>query len=161
VALVNTISDNRDAEELVSGSFRDLTRVASAESSWWPEVLTSNADAVTGAIDDLIASLADLRERVAAGDREALTTRLETARSRRGAMAPPVALVQVILQDKPGEIAAVGHALQTSKVDVRDLQLRHAVHGGGGILTLSVRPGEVETLKAALTGEGFEVEDGD
>jgi len=161
VALVNTISDNRDAEELVSGSFRDLTRVASAESSWWPEVLTSNAEAVTGAIDDLIASLADLRERVAAGDREALTTRLETARSRRGAMAPPVALVQVILQDKPGEIAAVGHALQTSKVDVRDLQLRHAVHGGGGILTLSVRPGEVETLKAALAGEGFEVEDGD
>jgi prephenate dehydrogenase len=161
VALVNTISDNRDAEELVSGSFRDLTRVASAESSWWPEVLTSNAEAVTGAIDDLIASLADLREQVAAGDRAALTTRLETARSRRGAMAPPVALVQVILQDKPGEIAAVGHALQTSKVDVRDLQLRHAVHGGGGILTLSVRPGEVETLKAALAGEGFEVEDGD
>ena len=161
VALVNTISDNRDAEELVSGSFRDLTRVASAESSWWPEVLTSNADAVTGAIDALITSLTDLRERVAAGDREALTTRLETARSRRGAMAPPVALVQVILQDKPGEIAAVGHALQTSKVDVRDLQLRHAVHGGGGILTLSVRPGEVETLKAALAGEGFEVEDGD
>lgn len=161
VALVNTISDNPDAEELVSGSFRDLTRVASAESSWWPEVLTSNADAVTGAIDDLMASLADLRERVAAGDREALTTRLETARLRRGAMAPPVALVQVILQDKPGEIAAVGHALQTSKVDVRDLQLRHAVHGGGGILTLSVRPGEMETLKAALAGEGFEVEDGD
>ena len=161
VALVNTISDDRDAEELVSGSFRDLTRVASAESSWWPEVLTSNADAVTGAIDDLVASLTDLRERVAAGDREALTTRLETARSRRGAMAPPVALVQVILQDRPGEIAAVGHALQTSKVDVRDLQLRHAVHGGGGILTLSVRPGEMETLKAALAGEGFEVEDGD
>jgi prephenate dehydrogenase len=161
VALVDTISGNRDAEELVSGSFRDLTRVASAESSWWPEVLTSNADAVTGAIDDLVASLADLREQVAAGDREALTTRLETARSRRGAMAPPVALVQVILQDKPGEIAAVGHALQTSKVDVRDLQLRHAVHGGGGILTLSVRPGEVETLKSALAGEGFEVEDGD
>jgi prephenate dehydrogenase len=116
---------------------------------------------VTGAIDDLIASLADLRERVAAGDIDALTIRLETARTQRGAMAPPVALVQVILQDKPGEIAAVGHALQTSKVDVRDLQLRHAVHGGGGILTLSVRPGEMETLKAALAGEGFEVEDGD
>ena len=65
-------------------------------------------------------------------------------------MAPPVAMVQVILQDRPGEIAAVGHALQTSKVDVRDLQLGHAVHGGGGVLSLSVRPGEAETLAAAL-----------
>jgi prephenate dehydrogenase len=73
-------------------------------------------------------------------------------------MAPPVTLVQVILQDKPGEIAAVGHALQTSKVDVRDLQLRHAVHGGGGILSLSVRPGEAETLRSALTAEGFAIE---
>ena len=53
----------------------------------------------------------------------------------------------------------MGHALQTSRVDVRDLQLRHAVHGGGGILTISVRPGEVETLKAALAHEGFEVEE--
>jgi prephenate dehydrogenase len=161
VALVNNISGNRDAEELVSGSFRDLTRVASAESSWWPEVLTSNADAVARAIDDLVRSLSDLRQRVVSGDTTGLATRLEQARSQRGAMAPPVARVRVILQDKPGEIAAVGHALQTSKVDVRDLQLRHAVHGGGGILTLSVRPGEVETLKVALAGEGFEVEDDD
>ena len=158
VALVNTISDNPDAAELVSGSFRDLTRVASAESSWWPEVLTSNAEAVTRSLDDLVGKLQDLGSRVRSGDVEGLAGQLDQARTRRGAMAPPVALVQVILQDKPGEIAAVGHALQTSRVDVRDLQLRHAVHGGGGILSLSVRPGEAETLKAALVEEGFDIE---
>jgi len=158
VALVNTVTENPDAAELVSGSFRDLTRVASAESSWWPEVLTSNAGAVTDALDDLRRSLDDLGGRVRSGDIEGLAEVLELARARRGAMAPPVAIVQVILQDRPGEIAAVGHALQTSKVDVRDLQLRHAVHGGGGILSLSVRPGEAETLQAALVKEGFDIE---
>jgi prephenate dehydrogenase len=161
VALVNTVSGNRDAEELLAGSFRDLTRVASAESTWWPEILISNADAVTAAIDDLVGSLEDLRGRVVAGDTTGLAGQLEEARTRRVAMAPPVARVRVILQDKPGEIAAVGHALQTSKVDVRDLQLRHAVHGGGGILTLSVRPGEIEPLKSALAGEGFDIDDDD
>jgi len=158
VALVNTVADNPDAADLVSGSFRDLTRVASAESSWWPEVLASNAEAVTRAVDDLVRGLENLASRVRTGDREGLATVLDVARERRGAMAPPVAMVQVILEDKPGEIASVGHALQTSRVDVRDLQLRHAVHGGGGILSLSVRPGEVETLKAALTDEGFTIE---
>jgi prephenate dehydrogenase len=158
VALVNTVADNPDAAELVSGSFRDLTRVASAESSWWPEILASNAEAVTRAVDDLVRGLENLASRVRGGDREGLATVLEGARERRGAMAPPVAMVQVILEDKPGEIASVGHALQTSRVDVRDLQLRHAVHGGGGILSLSVRPGEVETLKAALADEGFAIE---
>lgn len=161
VALVNMVSENRDAEELVSGSFRDLTRVASAESSWWPEVLTTNAPQVTQAIDDLIARLGALRSQVEAGDSGGLSALLDQARVRRAEMAPPVAMVSVILQDRPGEIAAVGHALQTSHVDVRDLQLRHAVHGGGGILTLSVRPGEREPLRAALTREGFEIEDED
>lgn len=161
VALVDSIDGNQDAEELVSGSFRDLTRVAAAESSWWPQVLTSNADAVDRALDALIADLESLRSQVASGDVGDLAARLDRARTRRIAMAPPVARVRVILQDRPGEIAAVGHALQTSRVDVRDLQLRHAVHGGGGILTLAVRPGESEPLKAALSAEGFEVEDDD
>jgi prephenate dehydrogenase len=161
VALVNTVTGNPDAAELMSGSFRDLTRVASAESSWWPEVLVSNADAVAGALDDLVHSLESLGSRVRAGDIAGLGTALDEARARRGSMAPPVAVVQVVLQDKPGEIGAVGHALQRSKVDVRDLQLRHAVHGGGGILSLSVRPGEAETLKAALVAEGFEIETDD
>ncbi len=158
VALVNIISENPDAAHLVSGSFRDLTRVASTESSWWPEVLTSNADAVTSAIDGLVRGLEDMRARVIAGDMDGLAGEMDQARARRHSMAPPVSLVEVILQDKPGEIAAVGHALQTSHVDVRDLQLRHAVHGGGGILSLSVRPGEAETLKAALVEEGFAIE---
>jgi len=52
-------------------------------------------------------------------------------------------------------LAKVGHALERSKVDVRDLQLRHATYGGGGILTLSVRPGEAETLRSALKAEGL------
>jgi prephenate dehydrogenase len=158
VALVNTVADNPDAAELVSGSFRDLTRVAAAESSWWPEVLASNSEAVTRAVDDLVRGLENLRSQVRSGDTDGLAAVLDQARTTRGAMAPPEAMVEVILQDKPGEIAAVGHALQTSRVDVRDLQLRHAVHGGGGILSLSVRPGEVETLKAALTQEGFDIE---
>ena len=108
--------------------------------------------------DALVKELGDLRARIMAGDLEGLASELDQARTLRGAMAPPVALVEVILQDKPGEIAAVGHALQTSRVDVRDLQLRHAVHGGGGVLSLSVRPGEAETLKSALVEEGFTIE---
>jgi hypothetical protein len=40
-------------------------------------------------------------------------------------------------------------------VDLRDLQLRHATHGGGGVLTLSVRAAEAELLATTLRAEGF------
>jgi prephenate dehydrogenase len=68
-----------------------------------------------------------------------------------------VVAVSVILEDRPGELGRVGAALAESRVDVRDLQLRHGRHGGGGVLTLSVRPGEAETLSGALVGQGFEL----
>lgn len=157
-ALVNLVADDPDSGQLVSGSFRDLTRVASGESVWWPEVLASNSEPIAEALDRLIGELVSLRAMAASGDLAGLEEHLTAARDRRRAMAPPVARVRVILQDRPGEIAAVGHALETSKADVRDLQLRHALHGGGGILTLSVRPGEEEALRDALAREGFETE---
>ncbi len=47
VALVDLVSHNPDTAELVSGSFRDLTRVALTESDWWPEVLAANSDSVS------------------------------------------------------------------------------------------------------------------
>jgi prephenate dehydrogenase len=158
VALTNLVAESPGTATLVSGSFRDLTRVASADSGWWPEVLAANTDEVSNALERMIEALRGLERSIGAGDLEAVRATLDTARERRTGMAPPLAWVRVVLQDKPGEIAAVGHALAASHVDVRDLQLRHALHGGGGVLTITVRPGEAETLRTALVAEGFETE---
>ena len=156
-SLVNQVSDDAAAAQLISGSFRDLTRVASSEPGWWPEILMANDKSVSAAIDELIGHLTEMRDTLGV-DEDRITERLAEARDRRRAMAPQAVRVGVVLQDKPGEIAAVGRALEESGVDVRDLQLRHALHGGGGVLTLSVRPGEAEPLKGALVSEGFTLE---
>lgn len=159
VSLINLIT-RRDpaAARLVAGSFRDLTRVAASEPRWWPEVLAANEANVSDSIERLMRLLEEVRQEVAHGDSGPLTARIEEARSRRQAMAPPVVRVGVVLQDRPGEIAKVGRALEHSGVDVRDLQLRHALHGGGGILTLSVRPAEADPLRAALLEADFSLE---
>jgi len=70
-------------------------------------------------------------------------------------MAAPVVGVRLVLEDRPGQMALVGAALSSSSVDLRDLQLRHATHGGGGVLTLSVRPDEADRLAEALRLQGF------
>jgi prephenate dehydrogenase len=158
VVLTNLAADNPDAFGVASGSFRDLTRVAGGDAGWWPELLNANSDEIAGALDRLIAKLADLQTHLSTGDVSTVRATLDAARRTRLGMGPALARIQVVLQDRPGEIAAVGRALGASRVDVRDLQLRHAEHGGGGILTLSVRPGEAETLRLALAGEGFALE---
>ena len=156
-ALVNQAARNPGAMRLVSGSFRDLTRVADSESEWWPEVLAANARYVEEAIDGLTAALRAMR-REASADPEALAARFSSARERRRGMAPPEVRVGVVLADQPGEVARVGRALEKGRVDVRDLQLRHALHGGGGVLAISVRDGEAAALRSALAEEGFALE---
>lgn len=157
VSLVNLAAGDPGAMQLVAGSFRDLTRVAASEPGWWPELLAANeanvSRAISGMIDQLEAARAEIRT-----DPISLASRIRSARTRRQGMAPPEVRVGVVLQDRPGEIAAVGRALEQSAVDVRDLQLRHALHGGGGVLTLSVRPAEADALRESLGKEGFTLE---
>ena len=158
-ALVQVAGDDPHALDLAAGSFRDLTRVALSEPSWWAELLAANQSQVSDALASLKETLDGWSVALSEGNVDRLSRQLELARDVRRAMAPPVVAVEVVLQDRPGELGAVGRALAATAVDVRDLQLRHGPHGGGGVLTLSVRPGEAEALKAALAGEGFQLEE--
>lgn len=154
-ALVNLVARDEGALDLAAGGFRDLTRIALSDPAWWTDILAENRERVADLVRSLGEELGTLAEAISAGDREAIGTTLEAARRTRRALAAPVAAVRVLLEDRPGEIARVGHALAESGADVRDLQLRHATRGGGGVLTLSVRPGQQAGLRAALEDEGF------
>lgn len=156
-ALVEAVAAQPGALELAAGGFRDLTRVALADPGWWVDVLTANRGAVSDSLRRLAHSLEGMADAIERSDRVVLEERLGRARRIRSSMAAPVESVSMILEDRPGELARVGLALSFSGVDLRDLQLRHAVHGGGGVLTLSVRAGEADALREALDREGFSV----
>ncbi len=153
--LVETAATRPDAFDLAAGGFRDLTRVALSDPGWWAEILVANRAEVAAAVAELVAALGSLTELIERGDVAAVAEALGRARKTRGSLRAPVAAVGVVLEDEPGEIARVGHALERSGVDLRDLQLRHATHGGGGVLTLSVRAEELARLRVALETEGF------
>lgn len=156
-ALVAHAADETDRLGLAAGSFRDLTRVALSDPATWAQVLVANAGEVAPQLRELAGRLEAMAAAVDGGDRDAVEAVLDDARTHRSAMAPPVVSIGVILEDRPGELGRVGAALADSRVDVRDLQLRHGRHGGGGILTLSVRPGEAEALARALEAQSFEL----
>lgn len=157
VALVQHAADDPVRLQLASGSFRDLTRVALSGESMWTEILNANSPIVASHLRQLAARLESFADLVQDGNRTEISALLTSARMHRQQMAPPVVAVSIILEDRPGELARVGEALASSHVDVRDLQLRHGRHGGGGVLTISVRPGEAEPLRDALRLQGFEL----
>lgn len=154
-ALVNLVAREEGALALAAGGFRDLTRIALSDPAWWIDILGENRAGVVQLIRSLGEDLEWWANHIADQDHEGVTEALHSARRVRVSLTAPVAAVQVLLEDRPGEIARVGHALAGTGADVRDLQLRHATRGGGGILTLSVRVGQEEELSEALRAEGF------
>jgi len=154
-ALVNQVARDPSALDLAAGGFRDLTRIALSGAAWWPEVIVENRRALVALLRRLSVDIEGWAQLVAESDLEQIGAAMLSARAARGSLTAPVTSVGVLLEDRPGEIARVGHALEVSGVDLRDLQLRHATHGGGGVLTLSVRAVEAEILAETLRAEGF------
>lgn len=153
--LVREVASDREAFSLAAGGFRDLTRVARSDPGLWSDLLVANRTGIEPMIDQLIKGLSEIKELLQKEARSEIEQQLAEAREIRNQLTASVASVGVILEDRPGEMAQVGHALERSGVDLRDLQLRHATHGGGGVLTLSVRQEELPKLTAALGEEGF------
>jgi prephenate dehydrogenase len=151
-ALLSAVAKEPDSLSLAAGSFRDLTRVASSQPLPWVEILKTNGEAVLAAIGAMRETLAAIEAAIVSED-DSLLSLLDAARETRSGLGSPVAQVRIALADKPGELARVGHAFETAGVDIRDIQMRHAPYGGGGVLTLSVRQGEQGALVHALERE--------
>lgn len=158
-ALVNEAADRTKTLELVAGSFRDLTRVAASDPANWVDVLELNTPQVLAVIEDFRDRLGKVADALVDDDDDALRAFLGRGQQIRRDLAPGAVSVRVALADEPGELARVGRAFGAASVDIRDLQLRHAPHGGGGVLTVSVRPGEDAALRTALEDEGLLVLD--
>ncbi|MCP3974211.1 MAG: prephenate dehydrogenase/arogenate dehydrogenase family protein [bacterium] len=154
-SLVGLAGDHPEAMNLAAGSFRDLTRVAGSDPALWLDVLAANKTEVLGVISELQERLGAIAKLIDADDTEGLGTLLTSSRDIRRSLSARATAVRIALADQPGELAKVGVALSAAQADVRDIQLRHAPYGGGGVLTISVRPGDAATLTDAIVAAGL------
>ncbi len=154
-SLVGLAGDHPEAMNLAAGSFRDLTRVAGSDPALWIDVLAANRTHVLASLREMQSRLAVAAALLEADDTAGLAKELHTSREVRRSLTARATAVQIALADRPGELAKVGAALSAAQADVRDIQLRHAPYGGGGVLTISVRPGDAVALTDAILDVGL------
>jgi prephenate dehydrogenase len=80
------LSTDPQFADFAGPSFRSATRVAASSSQMWADILLANANAVEIACARFVASVANLRQAIAAGDRQAIIRILEAARVRHPAV---------------------------------------------------------------------------
>jgi prephenate dehydrogenase len=155
---------------LAGPGLRDVTRIAASDADLWTEILTANSGPVREVLLAVSAQLGVAAEALAdvgAGQEESakrLTALLETGRDgaskipgKQGGPAPSYAVVQVVIGDKPGELARLFAAAGTAGINIEDVRIEHSPGLPVGVAELSVRPEAAEPLSAALAGAGWPV----
>lgn len=90
--LVESLNRLQPCPELfkyAAGGFRDFTRIAGSSPRMWHDILMANRDSIIPLVDQYIATLASIREAVAAGDRDDVLKFLQRARDARARFVIP------------------------------------------------------------------------
>lgn len=155
---------------LAGPGLRDVTRIAASDASLWTEILAANAigvrDVLLGVSGYLAAAATTLTE-IGTGHDEAvkqLTAILESGREgvaripgKQGGPAPSYATVQVVIGDRPGELARLFVAAGEAGINIEDVRIEHSPGLPVGVAELSVKPDGAERLSAALAAAGWPV----
>ena len=165
---------------LAGQGLRDVTRIAASDPGLWTQILAANAPALTAVLAglhaDLGAVLAAL-ERLAPGEaaqraddvaaaRAVVSDALERGRAGRGRIpgkhgAPPqpYAVVSVVVDDRPGELARIFNEAGALGVNIEDLSIEHSPGQAVGLVELAVAPAAAGALRADLRARGWRVHD--
>ena len=74
-----------------------------------------------------------------------------------GASRPSCTVVQVVIADKPGELARLFNAAGDAGVNIEDIRIEHSPGLPVGVAELSVRPAAVAMLLDAMEAGGWPV----
>jgi prephenate dehydrogenase len=163
-----------DAEPAALGlagpGVRDVTRVAAGDPALWREILATNSAAVAAILDAVGADLAtvamELRDRP--GPATALPATVDAlARGNRGVERIPgkhstaparYQSVPVVLDDRPGQLAALFAAAGAAGINIEDVRIEHSPGQPVGLVELDVRPDVADDLAGVLRERGWIVQ---
>jgi len=176
-AMAARLADASDgALSLAGQGLRDVTRIAAGDTGLWTQILAANAAPVADVLAAVAADLAAVAEALAdtaqaAGpggpggpDLKVLAALLEQGGAgvaripgKRGGPARAEAAVQVVIPDRPGELARLFQAAGAAGVNIEDIGIEHSPGLPVGVAELTVHPEAVARLTEALAASGWPV----
>jgi prephenate dehydrogenase len=150
------------ALDLAGAGLRDTTRIAGSTAALWDEILSSNSNELLPLLINLQSDLAIFIERLGAS--ASVSDLIEAGNQGRakipgkhGGAAREYALLPVVIEDKPGQLASLFDECASAKVNVEDLTIEHSPGQFTGLITLALSAKDAEILQVHLTKSGWSV----
>lgn len=167
-ALANTVGGmprGDRALSLAAGGFRDTTRIAGSNPEMWRDIFASNRDHVLRMLGLFRHQIEQAEALLRAGDDEALTAWLSTARETRQAVPARVKGylsdlydLMVTVPDRPGAIANAATALASEGINLCDLEILRVREGEAGTVRLAFASvADRDRAASVLAGIGIPV----
>jgi prephenate dehydrogenase len=143
-------------------SFRDMTRVAGANSDIWTGIYVTNRDAIADEIDGVVERLQAIAESLRRADAHVVRRWNDAAREDRkrlleaGLEGGPVTELRLSVPNRPGIVAQVALALGKAGVNIADMSLAPAPDMRSGSMTLWIAgDDDAERAKQLIVELGF------
>jgi len=154
-----------DALGLAGQGLRDVTRIAAGDTGLWTQILAANAgpvaEVVAAVAEDLAAAARELARESGTADVISLLDRGQAGVARipgkHGGRPRNFRLVQVVIADRPGELARLFNAAGAAGVNIEDIRLEHSPGLPVGVAELSVRPDQAGALLDAMEAGGWPI----
>lgn len=151
------------ADVSVAGpGLRDTTRIADSDPALWSQILLANADHVTPHLQRLIADLDAFHDALDGRDPTQVQTLLargvagrDRLPGKHGGEAKDDATVSVVIEDAPGQLAALFVRAGEAGVNLEDVRIEHTLGRLRAIAHLVVRPDAEATLRESLVDGGW------
>ena len=160
-ALVNLVkkSDNRAGlmKMLAAGGFKDVTRIASSSPEMWQQICRENKGALLEALGEYQKTLSRLGEAVERDKESFLLEYFDSARQYRSSLnaqyrsgVEPIYEIYLEIADEPGAIAIVSTILGSSRLSIKNLEIRNMREVQAGALRVEFYAGKDAQAAAEL-----------
>ena len=148
--------------ELSGAGLRDTTRIAASDPQLWSQIIHSNRESLKGILNSMQNSLHDLTESL---DNSAqIAEFIEAGRvgraripGKHGGKAREYSYLPIVIDDKPGQLAAIFNECATIGVNIEDLNIEHSPGQLSALITLSLSSSDAQLISEHLSSIGWNV----
>ena len=148
--------------ELAGQGLRDTTRLAASDPHLWAQIIHSNRHEISGAmrtlgsnVDHMLEALEEptaIVQIIAAGGRGRAKIP-----GKHGGRAREYSYVPIVIDDKPGQLAAIFNECAAISVNVEDLSIEHSPGQLNALITLALSHADALVLSEHLSSIGWNV----
>jgi prephenate dehydrogenase len=147
---------------LAGSGLRDTTRIAASDPKLWREIISANAPAIEPLLRSFSKDLSSLLDHLS--DENVVEKFIADGVQGRtaipgkhGGKVREYTYLPIVIEDKPGQLAAIFNECAKAEVNVEDLSIEHSPGQETGLITLALSASDAKKLSDHLSSAGWSV----